>query len=84
MALYPRSSITKRGVMLGNSVGLIDNGYTGEIIAIFNKININACIKEGDRVVQLVPLKMPFVDFIEVDELSETNRGDKGFGSSGA
>ena len=84
MALYPRSSITKKGVMLGNSVGLIDNGYTGEIIAVFNKINNTADIQVGDRVVQLVPLKMPFVNFVEVEELSETNRGSQGFGSSGA
>lgn len=79
----PRSSIVKQGFRLSNSVGLIDNQYRGEIMAIFDKKDPNAKIEVGDRVIQLVPLRIPFIQIEEVTELSESERGTGGFGSSG-
>lgn len=81
--VYPRSSISKKGLFLSNSVGIIDNQYTGEIIAIFNKTNNLAKIEIGERIIQLVPQKLILVNFEEVDSLIETDRGTGGFGSTG-
>jgi dUTP pyrophosphatase len=79
----PRSSIVKSGFRLSNSVGLIDNQYRGEIVAIFDKKNPKAVINIGDRIIQLVPMRVPFIELEEVTELSETERGTGGFGSTG-
>lgn len=79
-----RSSIHKTGMILSNCIGTGDEGYTGEYKAVFYKI-----IKElpdyeiGDRILQMqvtAPIK---IEFEEVEELSETERGAGGFGSSG-
>lgn len=78
----PRSSICKKGLVLSNSIGLIDNQYTGEIMAVFNKIKPDAKIEVGERIIQLMPYRIPFVQFQEVTELSETDRGEGGFGST--
>lgn len=79
----PRSSSYKKGIRLTNSVGLIDNQYRGEIMAIFDKKDLNAKIEEGDRVVQLMPVRLPYVELEEVNELEDSQRGTGGFGSSG-
>ena len=82
--LYPRSSIYKSKVMLHNSIGVIDATYTGEVkMVLFNPTNEVVNISKGHKLVQLIrPSGMPFeVKF--VDELPKTDRGDKGFGSSG-
>lgn len=81
--LYPRSSIYKNHAILSNSVGVIDHGYTGEIGAkmLFNTDDFG--YKVGDRAVQLIIEPIPSIKFIEVDELSSSERGDGGFGSSG-
>lgn len=58
-------------------------GYRGEIKCIFNKTEIQATIyKVGDRIAQIIILPYPQIEFEEVSELSETERGDKGFGST--
>jgi dUTP pyrophosphatase len=88
--LFPRSSITKAlsGVSLKNSVGVIDSNYRGEILARFeyptrpDDVWINHVPKVGDKIAQLIILPYPKVYFEEVQELSDSNRGDGGFGST--
>ena len=86
--LFPRSSITKSapGVSLKNSVGVIDSNYRGEILVRF-ELPYPATVYRtipvvGDRVAQLVIIPYPRVKFVEVEKLSDTNRGQGGFGST--
>ena len=83
---FPRSGLaSKRGVTLANCVGVIDSGYRGEIMAPLHNMTDEAQeVKFGERVFQLVI--MPFVtcECVEVDELSDSDRGTGGFGSTGA
>ena len=96
--VFPRSSIRKTGLQLSNSVGVIDSGYRGELQATFNKlfggeamydemkvkeIQPNDFYKVGDRVAQIMIIPHPEIEFEEADELSDTERGDGGFGSTG-
>lgn len=83
--VFPRSSIRKTDLSLSNSVGVIDSGYRGEIQATFNKQGgISAKIYEvGDRIAQIIIIPYPEVEFEEVEELSNTERGEGGFGSTG-
>jgi len=86
--VFPRSSIRKTGLHLSNSVGVIDSGYRGEIQATFKKIQgiSNTTLenyKVGDRIMQIMIIPYPPVQFIEVNELSDTLRGEGGFGSTG-
>ena len=82
---FPRSGLaTKRGVNLANCVGVIDSGYRGEIMAPLHNISSRMQrVEKGERVFQLVV--MPFVtcECVEVDELSDSERGIGGFGSTG-
>lgn len=84
--LYARSSIYKTPLRLANAVGVIDSGYRGDIIGMFDVLQIpsNHVVK-GSRIVQLCPTsEIPFfVKLVNVDELSSTDRGSNGFGSSG-
>jgi dUTP pyrophosphatase len=83
--LFPRSSISKTDLTLRNSVGIIDSGYRGEITFKFNNILMSSCepynVKE--RIGQLIIMPYPTIEFEEVEELSTTERGVQGFGSSG-
>jgi dUTP pyrophosphatase len=83
--VFPRSSIRNTELTLSNSVGVIDAGYRGELQATFNKLNglDSVAYKVGDRVAQIVIVPHPIVQFVEVDELSESKRGEGGFGSTG-
>ena len=86
--VFPRSSIRKTRLQLSNSVGVIDSGYRGELQATFNKIittieNQKNDYKVGDRIAQIVIVPHPIIQFVEVDELSESSRGIGGFGSTG-
>lgn len=111
--IFPRSSNHKSGLLLTNSVGVIDAGFRGEITAKFatrkwitqpeklieriryfikgdysGRLNSFAIFNErnyeyGDRVAQMVILPYPKVEFVEVDELSDTERGTGGYGSTG-
>ena len=83
--VFPRSSIRNTELMLSNSVGVIDAGYRGELQATFNKLNglDSIAYNVGDRVAQIVIVPHPIVQFVEVDELSESKRGSGGFGSTG-
>lgn len=92
--LFPRSSNAKQHLLLSNSVGVLDSGYRGEVLFKF-KITYNDVIdgqlfhmknKEYDvsaRIGQLIVMPYPEVEFVEVDELSKTERGDGGYGSTG-
>lgn len=82
--LFPRSSNSKKDLLLTNSVGVIDSGYRGEVTAVFKKIEYLAKVyKVGERFVQLVILPYPEIELEEVEELSVTERGSKGYGSTG-
>lgn len=91
-----RSSISKYDIILANPLGVIDNAYRGEILVRFKvveKFNSIGFVsnntfspkayKRGDKIAQLLIRKTEHADFEEVSELSNTVRGDKGFGSSG-
>jgi dUTP pyrophosphatase len=82
--VFPRSSVRNYDLVMSNSVGVIDSGYRGEIMVTFNLKNPWADIyKVGDRIAQLVIMPVPLAQYVEVDELSETQRGTDGHGSTG-
>jgi dUTP pyrophosphatase len=82
--LFPRSSISKTPLILHNSIGLIDAGYTGEIMAAMRNLSSEPfLIKKGERYVQLVNSDLSSVNFELVDDLRKTTRGSGGFGSTG-
>ena len=96
--VFPRSSIRKTGLQLSNSVGVIDSGYRGEIQATFNKVfggdrfydetkntedTSNNFYKVGDRIAQIMIIPHPPIEFQQVEELTNTERGEGGFGSTG-
>lgn len=82
--LVPRSSISKSGYMLANGVGVIDRGYTGEILVPLIKVDPNAGDLElPSRLVQIIPRPIVAVELVEVDSFDETARGGGGFGSTG-
>jgi dUTP pyrophosphatase len=82
--LVPRSSISKSGYMLANSVGIIDRGYTGEIFVPLVKVDPNAPDLElPNRLVQIIPRQIIAAELVEVTEFEDTVRGDGAFGSSG-
>lgn len=82
--LRSRSSIYKTGLILANSIGTLDEGYRGEIKAIFYHVVPTLPPYEiGDRILQIQVRSREDVKFIQVDELSDSERGSGGFGSSG-
>lgn len=83
--IFARSGLaTKQGLRPANCVGVVDQDYRGEVIvAIHNDSNKNTVIAPGDRIAQMILLPYQSMEFIEVSDLSETDRGDGGFGSSG-
>jgi dUTP pyrophosphatase len=84
--VFPRSSVRNYDLVLSNCVGVIDSGYRGEIMATFNLKNPwspDLVYKIGDRIAQLIIMPVPLVEFMVVDELSETERGTGGHGSTG-
>lgn len=84
--IMPRSSISKTTLALANSVGLIDVGYTGEVMVKFRKLNEyggNLQYMPGDRVAQLLIVPIAKVVPVWTDTTKTTQRGSGGFGSSG-
>ncbi len=83
--IYARSGMAcKKGVAPANKVGVIDSDYRGEIIvALYNHSDAAVTIEPGDRVAQIVLAPYITAAFNEVQELSDTVRGDGGFGSTG-
>lgn len=93
--LFPRSSNSKQDLLLSNSVGVLDSGYRGEVSLKFKISNLDyygadaayfGGSKEyvvGDRIGQIVILPYPKIEFEEVEELTITERGAGGYGSTG-
>ena len=82
--IRPRSSIWKTGMVLSNSVGTVDEPYRGEISAVFYHVMPNMPrYKVGDKVCQLHISTTERIDFELVEELTPTNRGCNGYGSTG-
>jgi len=84
--IHPRSGLAlKHGITVLNAPGTIDSNYRGEIgVILYNTSNEHFVIKRGDRIAQLVFQEVVTADFIQVDELSDTERGTAGFGSTGS
>lgn len=83
--VFPRSSIFKYALALSNAVGVIDSGYRGEIMAKFRRTQY--CENEyqiGERIAQLIIIPYPEIEFELATELSDSDRGVGGYGSSGA
>lgn len=81
----PRSGLSiKSGITLVNCVGTIDEDYRGEIrVPVINLSNTSHTINSGDRIAQMILAEVPKARVTEVSELSETKRGEGGFGSTG-
>ena len=83
--VQPRSGLASRhGVTIVNTPGLVDSGYRGELKVILLNTDSSEpfVVEPGMRIAQLVVMQVPDVDPVEVDELPETERGARGFGSS--
>ena len=93
--MIPRSSVTKTGLIMKNSIGVIDSGYRGELRARYTislMVGLPEAIentkeqflyKVGERVAQLIIVPIPTIELDEVEELSETIRGTGGYGHTG-
>ena len=93
--VFPRSSVSKKQISLSNAVGVIDSGYRGEVVMKFKPslaLDSGQCVTEihtygnynvGDRVAQMIIMPYPNIELEESDELSETERNDGGYGSTG-
>ena len=83
--IRPRSGLAlKNDIMLTNSPGTIDAGYRGEVgVIMFNAGQQDFTISRGDRIAQMVIMKLPEVSLIPAAELSDSGRGSGGFGSTG-
>ena len=95
--LFPRSSLSKTSLILSNHVGVVDSGYRGEIKFRFKDTKMTSRLqygidqyycsdtvyKVGDRIGQLMILPYPKIEFEEIDELTSTERGTGGYGSTG-
>ena len=83
ITVRPRSSIHNTGLILSNSEGTIDYGYTGEIKLVFYKVIEGAEYEIGDKIGQMFIQERKPITFIEVSELNNTERLNNGFGSTG-
>ena len=82
--LFPRSSISKTPLRMANSIGLIDGGYRGEIMAVCDNIKKETyTVKKGQRLFQIGACDSSPIQYELVEELEKTTRGSGGFGSTG-
>ena len=83
--LFPRSSVRNYQLALSNCVGVVDSGYRGEIQFTFNKTGgvPSKKYEVGERVGQMLIMPYPEIELVELDNLSSSERGEGGFGSSG-
>ena len=82
--VFPRSSVYKHQLSLANCVGVIDSSYRGEILFKFRIVQPHISrYSVGDKIGQIIIEPYPEIEFEEADELSESDRGEGGFGSSG-
>jgi len=84
MLIFPRSSISDTGLILSNAVGVLDSGYRGEVKARFKWIPSTSQYEIGDRVAQFIVMERDPMVMEVVDNLTETVRGEGGFGSTNA
>lgn len=84
-AVFARSGLsTREGLRPANCVGVVDSDYRGEnMVPLHNDSSVPRVVRHGDRIAQMVVLPYLAVDFSEVEELDETERGEGGFGSTG-
>ena len=85
MLIFPRSSNSKKDLLLCNSVGILDAGYTGNLKLRFKLMTEGYTEKiynPGDKVGQIMIIPYPEINFIETEVFNETERGDGGFGST--
>lgn len=86
--IFPRSSIRKTVLSLTNCVGVIDSGYRGEVSFTFRVHDVGDVFGKtyriGEKIGQIIIMPFPQIELEEVNELSETERGQGGFGSTGA
>ena len=85
--LFPRSSNAKTNLRLTNSVGVLDSGYRGEVMFKFKYDSFSGMMNEynvGDRIGQIIIMPYPTIEFEEAMELSKTERGNGGYGSTGS
>ena len=79
-----RSGLTRQGIVACGGLGTVDNGYRGEVgVTLFNHSVEGYMVHNGDRIAQLVVCPVAYPDVVEVTELSQTERGAGGFGSTG-
>ena len=83
--VYARSGLAcKKGLAPANKVGVIDSDYRGEIkVALYNHGKESQTVAKGERIAQLVIAPFVFAEYEETDDLSDTARGEGGFGSTG-
>lgn len=81
--VFPRSSIRKYALTQCNCVGVIDSHYRGEIMVSYKPIGKGDIYDVRDKIAQLIIIPYPEINYVEVSELSETDRGDNGHGSTG-
>ena len=80
--IFPRSSCYKQKQLLSNCVGVIDSDYRGEISAVMIGTS-KSSYTTGERVAQIMFIDAPQIEFVETDELSTSERGEGGYGSTG-
>lgn len=85
MLIFPRSSMgVKKGLVLQNTTGVLDSDYRGEcLLFVKNTSDEPVEIEDGERIAQLAVLEYPTINYVEVSELNDTERGNGGFGSTG-
>lgn len=81
MLIFPRSSLSKKDLILSNHVGVLDSGYRGELKFRFKKTG-QEVYEIGERIGQIIIMPIPKINFQEVEKLEETERGSKGYGST--
>lgn len=83
--VFPRSSIVKKDMSMANAVGVIDSNFRGEVTGRFRLAGMLEFPKYavGERFAQMIIMPYPEVEFVESEELSETDRGTGGYGSTG-
>ena len=82
--LVPRSSMSKTPLRCANSIGVIDADYRGELSIVYENVSCKDYeVARGDRIAQLIIVPIAIVDVEEAQTLSETERGDGGYGSTG-
>lgn len=85
--VYPRSSVFAKNLIMTNCTGVIDSGYRGEVLAKFKRLKADprsgSIYENGNRIAQLIIMPIPAIAFEEVSELSDSDRGTNGHGSTG-